>query len=70
MARVVRHCIYWWSILAASCLLALLCGWPGANAQDPLAAVDEQLRAILEKHADAKQQIAITFTNNGYMDHY
>lgn len=67
MAQGVRRS--WRSALAAICLLSLLCGWPGVNAQDPLAAVDEQLRAVLEKHADAKKQIAITFTNNGYMDY-
>jgi len=44
-------------------------GSPRANAQDPLAKVDEQLRAVLQRHADSKKQIAITFTNNGYMEY-
>jgi len=39
-----------------------------AQAEDPLASVDGQLRAVLTQYADAKKQIAITFTNNGYMD--
>ena len=36
--------------------------------EDALASVDDQLREVLAQYADAKKQIAITFTNNGYMD--
>jgi len=56
-----------WASCAA--MIALI-GWPrAATSQDSLAAVDEQLRAVLEQHADSKKQIAITFTNNGYMEY-
>ena len=58
-----------WPVLAAMLCLALA-GWQEpASAQDPLASVNEQLRTVLERHADAKKQIAITFTNKGYMDY-
>ena len=38
-------------------------------AQDPLADVTGQLQAVLAQHADAQRQIAITFTNKGYLDY-
>ena len=57
-------------IVAVLCLTSLGIGGParGVRAQDPLAPVEENLRAVLAQYADAKKQIAITFTNNGYMD--